>query len=89
MRLALHVHHVDQLDHFHDPLLDLILTEPLFSYKHPHVTDRVAFLALLDKALSTRQATYVEINGFIEEEDLDDLKNWIIKARPSMRLKPS
>jgi len=77
VRFALHVHHADQINQFRDPLVDFILTEPMFSYKHPHVTDRVTFLALLDKALGTGQATNVEINGFIEEGDLDDLKTWI------------
>ncbi len=77
MRIALHVHHLEQLDHFRDPLVDLILTEPFFSYKHPYVTDRAAFLALLQNALKTGQAVYVEINGFIEEGDLDGLKTWI------------
>lgn len=77
MKIALHIHHHSQIKAFRDSQVDFVITEPLFSYKHPHVTDKAAFLSLLEACLETNQKTYVEINGFIEEGDLEGLKTWI------------
>lgn len=77
MKLALHVRHLDQILSFQDPLIDFILTEPFYSYKHPTVKDKADFLKLLTACLYTKQKTYVEINGFIEEGELEGLKTWI------------
>lgn len=77
MKIALHVHHQQQIQVFSDPLVDFILTEPLYSYKHPYVSDKASFLDLLNHCLDTKQKTLVEINGFIEEGDLEGLKTWI------------
>jgi collagenase-like PrtC family protease len=77
VKIALHLHHLNQIHDFSDPLVDFILTEPLYSYKHPYVSDKTSFLDLLRQVLETKQKTYVEINGFIEEGDLEGLKTWI------------
>jgi len=77
VKIALHIHNHNQIKTFSDPLVDFILTEPLYSYKHPYVCDKVSFLELLKACLNTKQKTYVEINGFIEEGDLEGLKLWI------------
>lgn len=77
MRIALHIHHHHQIQDFLDPQVDFILTEPLYSYKHPYLTHKASFLERLDACLKTKQNTYVEINGFIEEVDLEGLKLWI------------
>lgn len=77
MRIALHLHHHNQIDKFSNDLVDFIITEPLFSYKHPYHSDKASFLTLFKASLATTQKTYVEINGFIEEGDLTSLKSWI------------
>ena len=77
MRIALHLHHLDQIDKFNSDLVDFVITEPLFSYKHPYHSDKASFLSLLKAALASTRKTYVEINGFIEEGDLSALNSWI------------
>lgn len=77
MRIALHLHHHAQIEHFNNDLVDFVITEPMFSYKHPYYSDKASFLTLLKATLETHQKTYVEINGFIEEGDLGSLKSWI------------
>lgn len=77
MRIALHLHQRAQIEHFNHDRVDFVITEPMFSYKHPYYSDKASFLTLLKATLETHQKTYVEINGFIEEGDLVSLKSWI------------
>lgn len=86
MRLALHLHHQSFIDRFKDPLIDFVLTEPFTSTKHPYVIDRESFLDLLQASLASGQRTFIEINGFIDEADLQGLTHWIktlIAYRPT------
>lgn len=77
MRILLHLHDQKQLIPFNDPYVDFIITEPFYSYKHPSLQTKADFLNVLQCALLTGQKTYVEINDFIEEGDLEGLKTWI------------
>lgn len=77
MRILLQVHSLNQIKVFQDPLVDFVLREPFFSYKHPSLQTREDFLEILKGAPHSHHKTYIEINGFIEESDLNGLENWL------------
>ena len=77
MRILLQVHSLDQIKTFQDPLVDYVLKDPFFSYKHPSLQTKEDFLEILKDALLSHHRTYIEINGFIEESDLIGLEDWL------------
>jgi collagenase-like PrtC family protease len=77
VRILLQVHSLDQIKTFQDPLVDYVLRDPFFSYKHPSLQTKEDFLEILENTLLSHHKTYIEINGFIEESDLIELENWI------------
>ena len=77
MRILLQVHSLDQIKTFQDPLVDFVIRDPFFSYKHPNLQTKEDFLEILKDALLSHHRTYIEINGFIEESDLIGLEDWL------------
>ncbi|NTW95212.1 MAG: hypothetical protein HGB31_01160 [Erysipelotrichaceae bacterium] len=77
MRILLQVHSLDQIKTFQDPLVDYVLRDPFFSYKHPSLQTKEDFLEILKDTLLSHHKTYIEINGFIEESDLIGLESWL------------
>ncbi len=77
MRILTHIHHFDQIDIIHDQNISVIITEPVYSYKHPHLQTKAEFWKILKVCLAQQLPTYIEINGFIEEHQLEGLKPWI------------
>jgi len=77
VRILLQVHSLDQIKTFQDPLVDYVLRDPFFSYKHPSLQTKEDFLDILENALLSHHRTYIEINGFIEESDLIGLESWL------------
>lgn len=54
-----------------------VLTEPLFSTRHPEIQSKAAFLDLLKFALNFNRPVYVSINGYLEPDELKPLKAWL------------
>jgi len=77
VRILNHIHHLNQLSVTLDPSVDLVVTEYQFSYKHPYLQNESDFLEILEACLKTGHQTYIEINGFIQESDLEGLHLWI------------
>ncbi len=77
MRILTHIHHLNQLTSPLDPAVDLLVTEHKFSYKHPYLQNETDFFRVLEACLKTEHKTYIEINGFIQESDLEDLSLWL------------
>jgi collagenase-like PrtC family protease len=77
VRILLQVHSLDQIQTYQDPLVDFVIREPLFSYKQPYLHSKESFLELLKSDLLTSHRLYIEINGFIEETELDNLETWM------------
>ena len=82
MRILLQVHSLDQIKTFQDPLVDYVLRDPFFSYKHPSLQTKEDFLEILKDVLFSHHKTYIEINGFIEESDLIGLESWLKELLP-------
>jgi len=76
VRILLQVHSLE-IKTFQDPLVDYVLRDPFFSYKHPSLQMKEDFLEILKDALLSHHKTYIEINGFIEESDLIGLESWL------------
>lgn len=77
MRILAHIHDIEQIQVLCDPNVDVIITEPVYSYKHPHLQTKAEFWKVLKSCLKQQLPTYIEINGFIEENQLEGLKPWI------------
>ena len=73
----LHTERLEVLKRFNPAEYQLILTEPCFSYRHPLLQTKEAFLELYHAAASLGYTPYVQVNGYIEEQELSDLKNWL------------
>lgn len=58
--------------------VNFVLTEPFFSYRHPLIQTEVAFLALIEAARP--YGWILEINGYLEDHHLSDLKVWLAKC---------
>lgn len=81
----LHTERLEVLKRFNPAEYQLILTEPCFSYRHPLLQTKEAFLELYHAAVSLGYTPYVQVNGYIEEQELNDLKMWL---NTLMQLKP-
>ena len=72
-----HTERIEVLRNFKPNEIELVLTEPCFSYRHPLLQTREAFIELFDEAKRLGFEPYVQVNGYVEEQELVDLKAWL------------
>ena len=72
-----HTERIEVLRNFKPNEIELVLTEPCFSYRHPLLQTREAFIELFDEAKRLGFKPYVQVNGYVEEQELVDLKAWL------------
>ncbi|GEM_PF-1413331 len=72
-----HTERIEVLKHFKPNEIELVLTEPCFSYRHPLLQSKDAFINLYTEAMNLGFKPYVQVNGYIEEQERVDLKAWL------------
>ena len=77
MKTFLHTEKVNVLKQWKDKKWECILTEPKFSYRHPHIQTESEFIDLYNQSKGLGYHPYIQVNGYIEESQLDDLKIWL------------
>ncbi|MHB8097676.1 MAG: peptidase U32 family protein [Erysipelotrichaceae bacterium] len=77
MKTFLHTENLNSLKQFKDKEWECILTEPNFSYRHPHIQTESEFIDLFNQSITLGYLPYIQVNGYIEESQLDDLKSWL------------
>lgn len=77
MKLFLHTENLNVLKQWKDKKWECILTEPNFSYRHPHIQTESQFIEFYNQAVELGYHPYIQVNGYIEESQLDDLKTWL------------
>ena len=80
MKTFLHTENLNILKQWSDKKWECILTEPNFSYRHPHIQTESQFIELYKQSVSLGYHPYIQVNGYIEESQLNDLKNWLNKT---------
>ena len=80
MKTFLHTENISVLKQWSDKKWECILTEPNFSYRHPHIQTESQFIELYKQSVSLGYHPYIQVNGYIEESQLNDLKNWLNKT---------
>ena len=77
MKTFFHTENINILKQFKDKEWECILTEPKFSYRHPHIQTETQFIELFNQSKLLGYLPYIQVNGYIEELQLDDLKVWL------------
>ena len=77
MLKILHTERIKVLRNFKPNEIELVLTEPCFSYRHPLLQTEDDFLAFFKEAAELGFSPYVQVNGYIEEQELHTLKLWL------------
>lgn len=72
-----HTERIEVLKHFKPNDIELVLTEPCFSYRHPMLQTKEAFVEHFNKARGMGFDPYIQVNGYIEEQELVDLRVWL------------
>ena len=80
MKTFLHTENLNILKQWSDKKWECILTEPNFSYRHPHIQTESQFIELYKQSVELSYHPYIQVNGYIEESQLNDLKNWLNKT---------
>lgn len=80
MKTFLHTENLNILKQWSDKKWECILTEPNFSYRHPHIQTESEFIELYKQSVELGYHPYIQVNGYIEESQLIDLKNWLNKT---------
>ena len=80
MKTFLHTENLNILKQWSDKKWECILTEPNFSYRHPYIQTESEFIELYKQSVSLGYHPYIQVNGYIEESQLNDLKNWLNKT---------
>jgi len=79
MEILVHTESLHVIESLKSTEVSFVLTEPYFSYLHPLTHSDEAFKALVEASRGNR--TYIQINGYLEEAQLDalkqKLKDWI------------
>jgi len=77
MKTFLHTENLNVLKQWKDKKWECILTEPNFSYRHPHIQTESQFVEFYNQVVELGYHPYIQVNGYIEESQLDDLKTWL------------
>lgn len=77
MKTFLHTENLNILKQWSDKKWECILTEPNFSYRHPHIQTESEFIEFYSQAVELGYHPYIQVNGYIEESQLNDLKTWL------------
>lgn len=77
MKTFLHTEKLNVLKQWKDKKWECILTEPNFSYRHPHIQTESQFVEFYNQVVELGYHPYIQVNGYIEESQLDDLKIWL------------
>ena len=77
MKTFLHTENLNVLKQWKDKNWECILTEPKFSYRHPHIQSETDFITFYNQSVELGYHPYIQVNGYIEESQLDDLKTWL------------
>ena len=80
MKTFLHTENLNVLKQWKDKKWECILTEPNFSYRHPHIQTESEFIMFYNQTVELGYHPYIQVNGYIEESQLNDLKNWLNKT---------
>lgn len=80
MKTFLHTENINVLKQWKDKKWECILTEPNFSYRHPHIQTESEFIMFYNQTVELGYHPYIQVNGYIEESQLNDLKNWLNKT---------
>ena len=80
MKTFLHTENINVLKQWKDKKWECILTEPDFSYRHPHIQTESEFIMFYNQTVELGYHPYIQVNGYIEESQLNDLKNWLNKT---------
>jgi len=80
MKTFLHTENLNVLKQWKDKKWECILTEPNFSYRHPHIQTESQFVEFYNQVVELGYHPYIQVNGYIEESQLDGLKNWLNKT---------
>ena len=80
MKTFLHTENLNVLKQWKDKKWECILTEPNFSYRHPHIQTESEFIEFYNQTVELGYHPYIQVNGYIEESQLNDLKNWLNKT---------
>ena len=72
-----HTERIEVLRNFKPNEIELVLTEPCFSYRHPLLQTKEAFINLYTEAKNLGFKPYIQVNGYVEEQELVDLKAWL------------
>lgn len=74
MQFRIHTESKKVIQSMRDDPLAWVLTEPFFSYHHPKTQTKEQYLDLIQQ---THGQWYVNINGYLEDSEIDDLKAWL------------
>ena len=74
MQFRIHTESKKVIQSIRDEHLAWVLTEPFFSYHHPKTQTKEQYVDLIQQ---THGQWYVNINGYLEDSDIDALKVWL------------
>lgn len=77
MKTILHTENLNVLKQLMDKQWECVITEPLFSYRHPTIQTVDQFADFYHQALNLGYHPYIQINGYIEESQLIVCEEWI------------
>ena len=77
MKILLHTEKLNVLKRLSDKRWECIITEPLFSYRHPMIQSESQFKAFYQEAVLLNYHPYIQINGYIEEDQLIECDKWV------------
>lgn len=78
MKQLIHTESLTTIQNLKGEATAFVLTEPFFSYHHPHTQSSQAYLNLVQACAPS--PWYMEINGYLEDHQLDALKTWIVEC---------
>jgi putative protease len=77
MKTILHTENLNVLKRLKDKQWECVITEPLFSYRHPMIQTIDQFTDFYNQTLDLGYHPYIQINGYIEESQLIECENWV------------
>ncbi len=77
MKTILHTENLNVLKRLMDKQWECVITEPLFSYRHPNIQTVDQFADFYNEALKLGYHPYIQINGYIEEDQLLACESWV------------
>lgn len=77
MKTFIHTENINILKQWSDKKWECVLTEPKFSYRHPLIQTESQFYDFYHQAHALGYHPYIQMNGYIEESQLEDIKIWL------------